>query len=149
MRWIKWKSVWAEVHQPAGQLSVSLSLWLPSLWQVGESFFGHQYNPPYKPSGGPLIIHLQIWSFESTIRYRASNFRWGTAEFCKLHSTTFFFCDRSQCVDIDECQGPSPPCSHECLNTPGAYKCACPKGFRLSDGRTCASKCMSVLVVFV
>ncbi|XP_067940287.1 hemicentin-1-like [Watersipora subatra] len=41
---------------------------------------------------------------------------------------------RSRCIDINECQRLSPPCSHTCQNTAGGYKCLCPDGMRLVGG---------------
>ena len=46
---------------------------------------------------------------------------------------------RSRCIDINECERSSPPCSHQCENTPGGYRCICPEGTRLIGG-TCESK---------
>ncbi|CAG9856042.1 unnamed protein product [Phyllotreta striolata] len=46
---------------------------------------------------------------------------------------------RGECVDIDECQPETNPCSDICENTAGSYTCACPAGFRLNsaDPHTC------------
>lgn len=39
--------------------------------------------------------------------------------------------------DVDECSEQQ-PCTQECVNTPGSYRCACGKGYRLAgDGRSC------------
>ncbi|XP_019105397.3 wall-associated receptor kinase 17, partial [Beta vulgaris subsp. vulgaris] len=45
-------------------------------------------------------------------------------------------------ADVDECTGPNNPCSHICSNTPGSYKCSCPKGYRgdgLKNGTHCST----------
>ena len=46
---------------------------------------------------------------------------------------------RSRCLDIDECLQSSPPCSHQCENTPGGYRCLCPDGARLNSRGVCES----------
>uniref|UniRef100_A0A3Q1H489 EGF-like-domain, multiple 7 n=1 Tax=Acanthochromis polyacanthus TaxID=80966 RepID=A0A3Q1H489_9TELE len=45
-----------------------------------------------------------------------------------------------QCqTDVDEC-GEQHPCTQQCVNTAGSYRCACGDGFRLAgDGRSCQS----------
>ncbi|XP_062447296.1 hemicentin-2 [Rhea pennata] len=41
------------------------------------------------------------------------------------------------CADLDECQMLN-QCQHECRNSEGSYRCACPAGYRLlPNGRTC------------
>ncbi|XP_057247146.1 uncharacterized protein LOC125492318 [Beta vulgaris subsp. vulgaris] len=45
-------------------------------------------------------------------------------------------------ADVDECAGPNNPCSHTCTNSPGGYKCSCPKGHHgnsLKNGTHCSS----------
>ncbi|KAK9692186.1 hypothetical protein RND81_09G246700 [Saponaria officinalis] len=44
------------------------------------------------------------------------------------------------CTDINECQGPSNPCSYACKNTLGSYECHCPSGFS-GDGRKDGTGC--------
>ncbi|XP_074318841.1 wall-associated receptor kinase-like 6 [Silene latifolia] len=44
------------------------------------------------------------------------------------------------CTDIDECRGPSNPCSHSCTNIPGSYQCNCPSGFN-GDGKKNGTGC--------
>ncbi|KAK8681796.1 hypothetical protein V6N13_054197 [Hibiscus sabdariffa] len=48
----------------------------------------------------------------------------------------------SGCQDIDECQTSKHDCVYErkCVNTPGSYKCSCPKGFH-GDGRKDGTRC--------
>ncbi|XP_034048658.1 epidermal growth factor-like protein 7 [Thalassophryne amazonica] len=42
-------------------------------------------------------------------------------------------------TDVDECTERR-PCTQQCLNTAGSYRCACRDGFRLAgDGRSCQS----------
>ena len=44
--------------------------------------------------------------------------------------------------DVDECSTKNGGCSHECINTAGSYKCACPDP-ELSltqDNKTCHGK---------
>ena len=45
----------------------------------------------------------------------------------------------SSCQDIDECAtGDNGGCDSLCINSPGAYSCACHSGYSLLlDGRTC------------
>jgi len=62
---------------------------------------------------------------------------------------------RLQCVclcvlDVDECLEHLDSCAFRCHNTPGSFRCLCPKGFDLAaDGRHCeglitrSSKCHS------
>lgn len=41
--------------------------------------------------------------------------------------------------DINECERLPQPCAHQCINTPGSFKCACPPGRHLlGDGKSCA-----------
>lgn len=40
------------------------------------------------------------------------------------------------CVDIDECLEENwCPSAGECVNTPGSFKCVCPRGYALVEGR--------------
>lgn len=39
--------------------------------------------------------------------------------------------------DIDECKQDPCPAGSRCINTEGSFKCECPLGFDLEDGRTC------------
>ncbi|XP_054619915.1 fibulin-7-like [Dunckerocampus dactyliophorus] len=51
--------------------------------------------------------------------------------------------DNNICSDIDECHlfplsQPGRLCVHECVNTPGSFRCSCPAGYELAaDGRSC------------
>lgn len=40
-------------------------------------------------------------------------------------------------LDIDECKLYGSPCSHECINVPGSFKCSCPDGFLLLNNGRC------------
>lgn len=41
--------------------------------------------------------------------------------------------------DINECERLPQPCAHQCINTPGSFKCTCPPGRHLlGDGKSCA-----------
>lgn len=45
--------------------------------------------------------------------------------------------DGRTCADVDECEGPD-PCSHECINKPGSYRCDCYPGYVMeADGHHC------------
>lgn len=42
-------------------------------------------------------------------------------------------------ADVNECERLPQPCAHQCINTPGSFKCACPPGRHLlGDGKSCA-----------
>lgn len=42
-------------------------------------------------------------------------------------------------ADINECGQLPQPCAHQCVNTPGSFKCTCPPGRHLlGDGKSCA-----------
>lgn len=42
-------------------------------------------------------------------------------------------------ADINECERLPQPCAHQCINTPGSFKCTCPSGRHLlGDGKSCA-----------
>ncbi|XP_059150382.1 mucin-like protein [Physella acuta] len=47
-----------------------------------------------------------------------------------------------RCIDVDECNTTSSPCSQVCINTEGSYECECEEGYLLSsvDGKTCIEK---------
>ncbi|XP_025966184.2 fibulin-7 [Dromaius novaehollandiae] len=51
--------------------------------------------------------------------------------------------DNGLCQDIDECEvykleGAPRLCMHTCINVPGSYRCACPRGYNLlGDGKSC------------
>ncbi|NWY05336.1 FBLN7 protein, partial [Nothoprocta ornata] len=51
--------------------------------------------------------------------------------------------DDGLCRDIDECEvyrldGGPRLCVHQCVNVPGSYRCACPRGYNLlGDGKSC------------
>ncbi|XP_064169431.1 fibulin-7-like [Anguilla rostrata] len=51
--------------------------------------------------------------------------------------------DSSLCIDIDECElfhmgQAGRLCLHNCVNTPGGYRCTCPAGYNLTrDSRNC------------
>lgn len=56
-------------------------------------------------------------------------------------SCTFFWCWPFFVLraDIDECERLPQPCVHQCINTPGSFKCTCPPGQHLlGDGKSCA-----------
>ncbi|KAJ8038941.1 Hemicentin-1 [Holothuria leucospilota] len=41
------------------------------------------------------------------------------------------------CRDVNECTMRQGLCSHQCVNTPGSYRCECTRGYRLHDRHTC------------
>ncbi|XP_020843192.1 fibulin-7 isoform X1 [Phascolarctos cinereus] len=51
--------------------------------------------------------------------------------------------DNSICQDVNECEvykleGTNQLCMHNCINTPGSFRCSCPNGYRtLEDGKSC------------
>lgn len=48
-------------------------------------------------------------------------------------------CDPVIWADFDECERVPRPCAHQCINTPGSFKCVCPAGQHLlGDGKSCA-----------
>ncbi|KAM4867105.1 fibulin-7 [Thomomys bottae] len=55
------------------------------------------------------------------------------------------------CRDVDECElfgqeGRPRLCMHACVNTPGSYRCVCPRGYRImADGKSCedVDECVS------
>lgn len=48
-------------------------------------------------------------------------------------------------TDINECEVRD-TCQHECMNTPGSYRCVCPAGYRLmTNGKTCQGDYISSL----
>jgi len=42
------------------------------------------------------------------------------------------------CVDVDECAEKLDRCDQECVNTVGAYRCACRSGYRRIARHKCA-----------
>ena len=56
----------------------------------------------------------------------------------------YAFCHPSLLVlytDEDECAVNNGNCTHQCVNTPSSFMCACNEGFSLaSDGKTCNGK---------
>ncbi|GFY66053.1 epidermal growth factor-like protein 8 [Trichonephila inaurata madagascariensis] len=44
-------------------------------------------------------------------------------------------------ADIDECAKREDNCDHDCINTPGSFRCACKDGYVLQeDGKTCEKR---------
>ncbi|KAH9607693.1 hypothetical protein KSS87_010956 [Heliosperma pusillum] len=49
------------------------------------------------------------------------------------------------CTDVDECAaGSDSPCSMNCINTPGSYRCICPEGF-IGDGIKSGIGCFKIV----
>ncbi|KAK5608994.1 hypothetical protein CRENBAI_017686 [Crenichthys baileyi] len=50
--------------------------------------------------------------------------------------------DSYSCTDIDECEvfhngHAGKLCLHKCINTAGGYRCSCPAGYNVTNGRSC------------
>ena len=45
----------------------------------------------------------------------------------------FFYCNKNNSADIDECGTENGGCLHACINTAGSYHCQCQEGFVLAD----------------
>lgn len=77
----------------------------------------------------PNILLLHLFSFPSNIsccHFALSVFSWCWS----------FFVLRA---DINECERLPRSCAHQCINTPGSFKCTCPAGRHLlGDGKSCA-----------
>ncbi|KAJ8376139.1 hypothetical protein SKAU_G00067190 [Synaphobranchus kaupii] len=70
---------------------------------------------------------------DSDLKGPAHRSRRGTRRAC----LEGFKARRGRCLDINECENRD-ACQHECMNTPGSYKCLCPHGYRLmTNGKTC------------
>lgn len=56
------------------------------------------------------------------------------------------------CLDINECLEELHSCAFRCQNTPGSFRCICPKGYQLSaDGEHCegANHCTFINYFFI
>ncbi|GFU71077.1 hypothetical protein TNCV_1216021 [Trichonephila clavipes] len=50
---------------------------------------------------------------------------------------------------IDECAKRKDNCDHDCINTPGSFRCACKDGYVLQeDGKACESKKLFLNISF-
>jgi len=45
--------------------------------------------------------------------------------------------ERTNCIDVNECEINNGGCSHDCVNLNGTSFCSCPNGYRLSTPTTC------------
>ncbi|CAL7944768.1 unnamed protein product [Xylocopa violacea] len=49
-----------------------------------------------------------------------------------------FKLEGDKCVDVNECKDNNGGCERKCVNTPGSFRCECPKGMKLGEDRfTC------------
>ncbi|KZC05386.1 Matrilin-2 [Dufourea novaeangliae] len=46
-----------------------------------------------------------------------------------------FRLEDNKCVDVNECKDNEGGCEHKCVNTPGFFRCECPKGLKLNEDR--------------
>ncbi|KAH9523898.1 hypothetical protein Btru_047351 [Bulinus truncatus] len=51
--------------------------------------------------------------------------------------------DKTNCIDLDECQSGNKPCSHVCVNSLGSYQCSCYSGYKLAADRISCEACKS------
>ena len=87
---------------------------------------------------------MVVWSYE--VLYRSLHL----ITVCIINAAIFSHLHFFTVDDVDEClesNNGRGPCSHQCLNTIGSYKCLCPAGATLQpDGVNCifitCPKCM-------
>ncbi|KAF7405309.1 hypothetical protein HZH66_004215 [Vespula vulgaris] len=49
-----------------------------------------------------------------------------------------FRLDAYKCIDVNECEENNGGCEYKCVNTPGSFRCECPKGMKQGEDRfTC------------
>ncbi|KAI1891477.1 hypothetical protein AGOR_G00144220 [Albula goreensis] len=91
-----------------------------------RSFYQRQYHSLASQS-------YHSFSSDSNIRGPAHRSRRDARRACPEGFKT----RSGRCLDINECENRD-VCQHECMNTPGSYKCLCPNGYRLmTNGKTC------------
>lgn len=56
--------------------------------------------------------------------------------------------DGKTCVDIDECSTGF-PCSQQCINTYGTYKCLCAHGYEVQPDNLNGCKSLSGIIFYV
>ncbi|XP_057330367.1 uncharacterized protein LOC130670825 isoform X1 [Microplitis mediator] len=52
-----------------------------------------------------------------------------------------FYLEDNKCIDINECADTNGGCQYKCVNTPGSYRCECPKGMKYAQDK---SRCEDV-----
>lgn len=55
--------------------------------------------------------------------------------------------DGKTCVDIDECSTGF-PCSQQCINTYGTYKCLCGNGYEVQPNNQNGCKSLSGITIY-
>nr|XP_057903463.1 fibulin-7-like isoform X2 [Doryrhamphus excisus] len=99
--------------------------------------------PTSMPTSMPVLATLSASSPPSSVRPSHCTRLLGSTRCTCDVGFTISGRDNSICSDIDECQlfplaQPGRLCVHQCVNTPGSFRCFCPAGYELAaDGRSC------------
>lgn len=115
-----------------------ISVW--GTWTCIVVQWGNWHIPFVPPSfSSPSSIFMARTSFVLSIPLNITSFCYFFLHlllFCPLPAAGLFFVLRA---DINECERLPQPCAHQCINTPGSFKCTCPPGRHLlGDGKSCA-----------
>ncbi|XP_036391125.1 fibulin-7 [Megalops cyprinoides] len=95
-------------------------------------------SSPYSSSSSPSSLPSSPFMHPS----RCTQFLGSTRCTCEA-GFTISGRDSNLCIDIDECElfhngQAGRLCVHNCVNTPGGYRCTCPPGYNLTrDSRNC------------